>query len=143
MKKIAGFLSAAVAVLALSGCGGGGSSSYDYTYYLQTFNGSNYVGVPDVYYECGPDIVGYTGPNGEFHLRDGDICTFYDLDEFVSAEYDILYLGANASGTVALEDVDYTCDSSYPIWSSTDSDGAFTFDPTYYIKGDICDFDFY
>jgi ABC-type glycerol-3-phosphate transport system substrate-binding protein len=29
MKKVAGFLSAAIAVIGLSGCGGGGSDSYN------------------------------------------------------------------------------------------------------------------
>ena len=144
MKKIAGFLSAAVAVLALNGCGGGGSSSYDHTYYLQTFNGSNYVGVADVYYECGPDIAGYTGSNGAFRMSDGDVCTFFDLDEFVSDELNILYLGANTSGTVGLADVEYSCDSG--ISGETDYYGAFEFDP-YHINpdypGDICDFYFY
>ncbi|MDD3592535.1 MAG: hypothetical protein PHO65_07835 [Sulfurovum sp.] len=143
MKKVAGFLSAAVAVIGLSGCGGGGSSSYDHTYYLQTYNGSNYVGVPDVYYECGP-YVGYTGSSGGFRMSDGDTCTFYDLDDTVSYEYNILYLGGNSSGTIGLADVEYSCDSG--ISGETDYNGAFTFDPTYVnpdYPGDICDFYFY
>ncbi|MDM5272231.1 hypothetical protein PGH07_08560 [Sulfurovum sp. zt1-1] len=140
MKKIAGFLTAAVAVLSLNGCGGG-SDSYDHIYYLQKFDSVNYVGVPDVYYDCGVN-VGYTGPNGEFYMRDGDICTFYDLDETLSTEeYNVLYLGANASGTVGLSGVDYICDSDFS-WSTTDPDGMFTYDPTYYVSGDICDFSF-
>ena len=144
MKKIAGFLSAAVAVLSLNGCGGG-SGSYDHIYYLQTYDDifDEYVGVPNIYYECGPDIVGETGPNGEFHMFDGDMCTFWDLDDTVSYEYNKLYLGANASGTVGLGGVEYFCDSG--IDGVTNSYGMFTFDPEYinpYYPGDVCDFYF-
>lgn len=145
MKKVAGFLSAAVAVIGLSGCGGGGSDSYDHTYYLQTYDDyyDEYVGVPDVYYECG-SYVGYTSSNGGFRMSDGDICTFFELDDTVSYEYNILYLGGNSSGTVGLADVEYSCDSG--ISGATDYDGAFSFDPDYInpdYPGDICDFYFY
>lgn len=144
MKKIAGVLSAAVAVLSLNGCGGG-SGSYDHTYYLQTYddNYGEYVGVEDIYYECG-SYVGYTGLNGSFRMSDGDICTFFDLDNTVSDEYNILYLGANSSGTVGLADVEYSCDSG--LDGATDYDGAFDFDPTFsasYSDGDVCDFYFF
>ncbi|UFH59545.1 hypothetical protein [Sulfurovum mangrovi] len=143
MKKIAGFLSAAVAVLSLNGCGG--SDSYDHTYYLQTYDDilGEYVGVEGVYYEC-DSYVGDTGDHGEFRMRDGDTCTFWDLDDTVSSEYNILYLGANSSGTVGLADVEYSCDSG--ISGETDYDGAFDFDPTYenpYYPGDVCDFYFF
>ena len=144
MKKIAGVLSAAVAVLSLNGCGGGGDS-YDHTYYLQTYDEvlGEYVGVEGVYYEC-DSSVGDTGINGEFRMRDGDICTFFDLDDTVSSEYNILYLGGNSSGTVGLAEVEYSCDSG--ISGATDYDGAFEFDPEYInpdYRGDICDFYFF
>lgn len=144
MKKIAGVLSTAVALLALTGCGGG-SSSYDHTYYLQTYDDilGEYVGVEGVYYEC-DSYVGDTGINGAFRMRDNDTCTFWDLDDTVSYEYNILYLGGNSSGTVGLADVEYSCDSGYSGF--TDIDGAFDFDPAYenpYYPGDVCDFYFY
>jgi len=143
MKKVAGFLSAAVAVIGLSGCDGEGSS-YEHTYYLQTYDDhyDEYVGVPDVYYECG-SYVGYTGSHGGFRMNDGDVCTFYDLDDRVSYEYHILYLGANSNGIVGLAGVDYSCDSGYR--GTTDRDGAFAFDPEYIhpnYPGDRCNFYF-
>lgn len=140
MKKIAGFFSAAVAVLSLTGCGT--SESYDHTYYLQTFDGLNYVGVQNVYYEC-DSYVGYTGAYGGFRMRDGDTCTFWDLDDTLSYEYDRLYIGANTGGTVGIGGVPYSCDSG--INGITTSTGMFTFDPTYinpYFPGDVCDFYF-
>ena len=57
-----------LSVVVLSGCGGGSSDDYyapEVTYYLQTENAlGSFVGVDNVYYECGPDIVGYTGESG-------------------------------------------------------------------------------
>lgn len=145
MKKSLGILVSAAAVLALNGCG---VSDYldTETFYLQTYDEmtDTYVGVEDVYYECGPDIVGYTRRDGAFTFVEGDTCTFYDLDDTLSYEYDILYIGGNAAGTTGIADVRYDCDSGVSNW--TDDLGAFDFDPTYmsqYSDGDVCALDFW
>ena len=140
-----------IAALVLSGCGGGGSGDYyapEVTYYLQTYNAitDTYEGVNDVYYECGPDIVGYTGDDGvpgSFAMIEGDYCTFYDLDVAVSYEYGLLYIGADRWGTYSVSDVPYDCDSG--ISDYTDELGTFVFDPTYISlisDGDVCGFNF-
>ncbi len=152
MKKFTGLLVVGVSALVLSGCGGGGGSDYyapEVTYYLQTYNEftDTYEGVSDVYYECGPDIVGYTGDDGvpgSFTMIEGDYCTFYDLDNTVSYEYDLLYIGSDRWGDYSVSDVRYDCDSGSNGY--TDELGTFVFDPTYisqYSDGDICGFDFY
>ncbi len=140
-----------VSVIVLSGCGGG-SSSDDYyapevTYYLQTEDAfGDFLGVDNVYYECGPDIVGYTGEygaSGSFTMVEGDLCTFYDLDNTLSFDIDVLYIGLDAEGTIGIEPTPYNCDSD--ISDITDDLGGFVFDP-YYINaltiGDICEFSF-
>ena len=143
MKKLMGLLLAGVAVLALSGCGGG--DDYYLTYHLQTYNADTdtYEGVEGVYYECGPDIVGYTNRNGAFTMIEGDYCTFYDLDDTLSLEYDWLYIGLDAGGDVAVGDIRYDCDSGE--YGVTDDLGMFVFDPEYISQisdGDVCGFNF-
>ena len=135
-----------VSVVALSGCGGGSGDYYapTVTYYLQTTpDGLNYEGVEGVYYECGPDIVGRTDGYGAFTMIEGDYCTLYDLDDTLSYEYDVLYIGLDAGGDIAVGDIRYDCDSGISDW--TDIDGGFIFDPSYinnlYV-GDICEFAF-
>lgn len=147
MKKLIGLFFAGVAVFVLSGCGG----SDDYyaptvTYHLQTYDAyrDTYEGVEDVYYECGPDIVGYTDRDGAFTMIEGDYCTFYDLDGTLSYEYDILYIGLDRGGDIAVGDIRYDCDSG--IRGITDELGSFVFDPAYISNisyGDVCGFDFY
>lgn len=153
MKKLMMLILSGVSVIALSGCGGG-SSDYNeplITYFLQTTpDGVNYEGVNDVYYECGPDIVGYTGEygaSGSFSMMEGDTCTFYDLDDTRSYEIDILYIGLDAEGTIGVEPTPYHCDSGIDSFynSITDNIGGFIFDPEYInniTTGDICEFQF-
>lgn len=150
MKKLMGLVLAVLASFVLSGCGESNRYYDDYyipevTYFLQTYDVEydEYVGVGGVYYECGPDIVGYTDGNGAFTMIEGDFCTFYDLDYTLSYEYDMLYIGATAYGDVAVGDIGYGCESG---WNGiTDMDGMFIFDPDYINQvrdGDICGFDF-
>jgi hypothetical protein len=143
MRKRLWLLSLLAVPFVLGGCGGG-AYFYDEpveTYYLQSYDdvSGRFEGVANVYYECGRDIVGYTDTRGAFDLYDGDTCTFYDLDDTVSYEYDRLYISATASGSVAVGDVPYDCASG---WSGvTDTDGMFIFDPAYVNSisdGDIC-----
>ncbi|MHB0993734.1 MAG: hypothetical protein B7X69_06055 [Sulfurovum sp. 39-42-12] len=150
MKKVMMFLASLGVVVGLNGCGGGGGDSGGYvppavTYYLQTYNPQFdiYEPVADVYYECGPDIVGYTTPNGAFTMIEGDSCTFYDLDYTLSYEYDLLYIGANVVGDVGVANIRYDCDSG--ISDTTDELGTFVFDPEYISSisdGDVCGFQF-
>ena len=83
-----------------SGGGGGGGGGYvpdppppplELTYYLQTYDdyADIYIGVPGVEYQCGPDIVGVTGPNGAFDLIEGDWCTFYGLNETLALSINV------------------------------------------------------
>ena len=149
MKKLIMLILSGVTVIALSGCGGGSSDYYapEVTYYLQTEDEfGNFVGVNDVYYECGPDIVGYTGEygaSGSFTMVEGDVCTFYDLDDTLSFDIDVLYIGLDPIGELAVPRTPYNCDSG--ISGITDDLGGFVFDP-YYINdltiGDICEFNF-
>ena len=136
-----------VSTIVVSGCGGGSSDSYvpEVTYYLQTYNAVNqaYEGVQDVYYECGPDIVGYTNSDGAFTMIEGDYCTFYDLDDTVSYEYGLLYIGLDRWGDIAVTDIRYNCDSG--ISDYTDQSGSFVYDPAYISpisNGDVCEFQF-
>ena len=146
MKKILILITSVVAVIGLSGCGSGGDYYDDeVTYHLQTYNENTgiYEGVSDVYYECGPDIVGYTNSDGAFTMVEGDYCTLFDLDETLSWEYDLLYIGLDRRGEIAVGDVRYDCDSGISDW--TDIDGGFIFDPEYINNinpGDICEFNF-
>ena len=143
MKKLMGLVLAGLAVFALSGC----DDYYapEVTYHLQTYNADteNYEGVEGVYYECGPDIVGYTNRNGAFTMIEGDYCTFYDLNDTLSYEYDLLYIGLDRWGDVAVGDIRYDCDSG--IIDTTDELGMFVFDPEYISQvsdGDVCGFNF-
>ena len=145
MKKLVMLMVSAVAVIGLSGCGGSDYYEDEVTYHLQTYNNNTdiYEGVADVYYECGPDIVGYTNSDGAFTMVEGDYCTLFDLDETLSWEYDLLYIGLDRRGEIAVGDVRYDCDSG--ISDFTDIDGGFIFDPTYInnlTTGDICEFVF-
>ena len=148
MKKMLMLITSVVAVIGLSGCGGGGDYYDDaprVTYYLQTYDdvSQDYVGVSDVYYECGPDIVNYTDRNGAFTMIEGDTCTFYDLDDSLSFEYGTLYISPDVGGIYGLGDINYYCDSG--ISDITDPDGMFIFDPTYISRasdGDVCEFNF-
>ena len=144
MKKFVMLILSGVSVIALSGCGGGSDDYYapEVTYYLQTYNAINdtYEGVEDVYYECGPDIVGYTNIDGAFTMIEGDYCTFYDLDDTLSYEYGLLYIGLDRWGDIAVSNIRYDCDSG--ISGYTDERGTFVFDPDYLITGDICEFNF-
>jgi len=146
MKKSILFISAVITTLVLSGCGGGSNYHEDeVTYHLQTYNSNTgiYEGVENVYYECGPDIVGYTNSEGAFTMVEGDYCTLFDLDETLSWEYDLLYIGLDRRGEIAVGDVRYDCDSGISDW--TDYNGGFIFDPTYinnFTTGDICEFAF-
>ena len=141
MKKRIGLVIAAAALLMLSGCG---SAVVTYgepemTYYLQSYDDrtGEYEGVADVYYECGRDIVGYTEPSGAFSFDMGDACTFYDLDDTVSYEYDRLYISRTVSGRIAVGEYDYACDSGWH--GVADRNGKFIFDPDYAGgDGDIC-----
>ena len=140
--------------LVLSGCGGGSSGDYyapEVTYYLQTEDEfGDFVGVDNVYYECGPDIVGYTGEygaSGSFTMVEGDLCTFYDLDDTLSFDLDVLYIGLDAEGTIGVGPTPYYCDSGIDTFynSITDDLGGFVFDPYYsdvLTTGDICEFQF-
>jgi|GEM_PF-2049327 len=155
MKRFSILVGLAAAAIIFTGCGGGGGGGGGYvpdppppplelTYYLQTYDdfADIYIGVPGVEYQCGPDIVGVTGPSGAFDLIDGDWCTFYGLDETLSLSINVneLYMDS------ALLDISYSCDSG---WSGiTDSEGMFIFDP-YWIPadpalpvGDVCEFAF-
>ena len=135
-----------VSVIALSGCGGGDDYYVpEVTYHLQTYNAlsDTYEGVEGVYYECGPDIVGYTDRNGAFTMLEGDYCTLFDLDDTLSYEYGLLYVGLDSGGDIAVSDIRYDCDSGISDW--TDIDGGFIFDPEYINDlnvGDICEFAF-
>jgi len=139
-----------VSAIVLSACGGGSSGDYyapEVTYYLQTQDEfGNFVGVDNVYYECGPDIVGYTGeygPSGSFTMIEGDLCTFYDLDDTLSSDVNLLYIGLDSGGETAVPPTVYNCDSGAS--GITDDLGGFVFDP-YYMNdlgtGDICEFNF-
>ena len=144
MKKLMGLLLAGLAVFVLNGCGDG-YNDYEVTYHLQTYNADteNYEGVEGVYYECGPDIVGHTDRNGAFTMIEGDYCTFYDLDDTLSYEYDTLYIGLDVWGDIAVGDIRYDCDSG--IYGITDELGMFIFDPDHInniTTGDICEFNF-
>ena len=147
MKKLMMSLLSGVSIVLINGCGGGSSDSYvsEVTYYLQTYNAiaDTYEGVDDVYYECGPDIVGYTGEfgmSGSFSMIEGDTCTFYDLDNTLSYEIDTLYIGLDASGESAVSPTSYNCYSGEV--GITDDLGAFIFDPYVLTSGDICEFNF-
>lgn len=145
MKKLIGLVLAGVAVFALSGCVDDDYYAPEVTYHLQTYNDvtGNYEGVEGVYYECGPDIAGHTNRNGAFTMIEGDYCTLYDLDDTLSLEYDLLYIGLDVWGDVAVGDIRYDCDSGNDGW--TDEDGMFIFDPDYINDtnpGDICEFNF-
>ena len=157
MKKLLSLSLAGVAVLALSGCSSSSDHCYDdcyepepleATYYLQTYYDDGidayYEGVEFVYYECDSGIIGETNIYGAFTLEEGDYCVFYDLDDTLSYEYDVLYIGATISGNTALSGIEYQCDSG--LFGHTDLDGAFIFDPEYTSQvsdGDVCGFDFY
>ena len=147
MKNIYLWMVVLAAVIGLSGCGSDTGDVYDHqadarrVYFLQTYDDvtGRYEGVEGVYYECGRDIVGYTDALGAFSFVDGDQCTFYDLDDRRSYEYDRLYLGSRSDGSYAVGDVPYSCASG---WSgTTDTKGMFVFDPDYQDSrsdGDIC-----
>ena len=137
-----------LSVVVLSGCGGGSSDDYyapEVTYYLQTYDVVDdvYRGVPGIEYDCGPDS-GVTDQNGAFHLYEGDVCTFYGLNNTLSLSFfeDELYID---SGLIS---IDYTCDSDPYNTYETDVDGMFIFDPYYEPAdillpvGDICEFQF-
>ena len=158
MKKTMSLSLAGVAVLALSGCSDNDNNCHDdcyeppppleVTYYLQTYYDDGvdayYEGVEFVYYECDSGIADVTNFYGAFTIEEGDYCTFYDLDDTLSWEYDILYIGATISGNIAISGVEYQCDSG--LFGNTDLDGAFIFDPEYVSPvsdGDVCDFDFF
>ena len=132
-----------LSLFALNGCGS--SENYfderEVTYYLQTYDDTVgvYEGVADIYYECGRDIVGYTDSRGAFTFREDDKCTFYDLDDTVSYEYDRLYISASSNGSYAVGDLAYECASGWE--GITDTEGMFIFDPDYFNSvsdGDIC-----
>ena len=136
-----------VSVVVLSGCGGGGTDDYSpvpVTYYLQTYDSfyDVYRGVSGIEYECGPDS-GVTDQNGAFDLYEGDVCTFYGLNETLSFSFvDELYMDSE------LISIDYVCDSDPFYTYSTDLDGMFIFDPYFepvdisLPLGDICEFQF-
>ncbi len=147
MKKLMSMLFSGLAIVVLNGCGGGGDDYYapQVTYYLQTYNAftDTYEGVDNVYYECGPDIIGHTNSDGAFTMIEGDYCTFYDLDNTLSYEYDLLYIGLDRWGDIAVSDIRYDCDSG--ISDYTDELGTFVFDPEYISPisdGDVCGFNF-
>ena len=154
MKNTMSLPLAGVAVLALSGCSDNDSGCHDdcfdpdpveLTYFLHTYDDilDRFEGVEDVYYECDSGEDGFTDYAGAFYLIDGDYCTFYDLDETLSYEDDILYMSATSYGDFAVAGSDYQCDSGF--FGSTDFEGAFLFDPLYFSQisdGDVCGFDF-
>jgi len=74
MKKIAGFLSAAVAVLSLNGCGWVDDSPIPKTYFITDSFGD---GVANIIYHCDSGLSGITNFEGAFtfDLR-GDNCNF-------------------------------------------------------------------
>ena len=161
MKKLMSLRLAGVAVLALSGCNNNDNGCHDdchdpdplpdpleVTYFLQTYFDDGidayYEGVEFVYYECDSGIADVTDFYGAFTILEGDYCTFYDLDDTLSYEYDILYIGATISGNIAVSGLEYQCDSG--LFANTDLDGAFVFDPEYISRvsiGDVCGFDFF
>jgi hypothetical protein len=153
MKKLMMACASIAAVFALSGCGGGNGYYDELTYYLQTYDEytDRYEGVSGVYYECGydynspdPDYTGYTGLSGAFTMIEGDYCTFYDLDDTLSYEYDLLYIGTSRDGRYTVDRTRYDCDSG--LGGYTDEYGSFLFDPTYisnYSDGDVCGFEFW
>ena len=158
MKKTMSLSLAGIAVLTLGGCSDNDNSCHDdcyeplppleITYYLQTYFDDGvdayYEGVEFVYYECDSGIADVTNFYGAFTIEEGDYCTFFDLDDWLSYEYDILYIGATISGNVAVSGLEYQCDSG--LFGHTDLDGAFIFDPEYVSPvsdGDVCGFDFF
>jgi len=76
-------------------------------------------------------------------MIEGDYCTLYDLDYTLSYEYDLLYIGLDRWGDIAVGDIRYDCDSG--ISDYTDELGTFVFDPEYIgsvSDGDVCGFNF-
>jgi hypothetical protein len=143
MRRKLWIATALAAAFLLNGCGGG-AFFYDEpveTYYLQSYDDvtGRYEGVANVYYECGRDIVNYTDSRGAFNLYEGDTCTFYDLDDTVSYEYDRLYISTTPTGSHSAGEIPYDCASG---WSGvTNANSMFIFDPDYFNNvsdGDIC-----
>ncbi len=145
------FLTITVALLSLNACSSDHSREYrdDYgtltEYYLQTYDPAEdrFYGVTHIYYECGNEIVGHTDINGMFRLHKDDQCTFFDLNDRVSIEYDRLYISADRAGNYAVTQSPYHCVSG---WEGVmNAKGMFVFDPEYLSarsKGDICSLDF-
>ncbi|MFT7880835.1 MAG: hypothetical protein ABXS91_10625 [Sulfurimonas sp.] len=127
MKKLAGFLSAAVAVFALSGCGGGGSDDgpIPETYFITDSYG---YGVADIIYHCDSGLSGITNFEGAFtfDLR-GDNCNFdfvtNNIVDDVYIEFD------NDPNTIAGADgIYFECfyDGQLDESGVTDNDGYIT-----------------
>ena len=153
MKNTMSLSLAGIAVLALSGCSNNDSGCHDdcyvpepleIIYFLHTYDDvlDRFEGVEGVYYECDSGYEGFTEYDGAYFLLEGDYCVFYDLDDTLSYEYDVLYMSETLYGDFAIPSSDYQCDSGW--YGSTGNDGSFIFDPEYYnLVGDVCGFDFY